>query len=154
MALGHVEPARTGITLRFTVYGRAIPQGSMRAFIPKGWKRAVITSVGGKKLKSFRQEITTAALVAMQGSGFKQAEQETAVALGVKFYLAKPKSAKKRAAPCVKPDVDKLLRAVLDGLTGTVFHDDAQVVFARAEKLYGEPERVEIGVGIGNAIDE
>lgn len=33
-------------------------------------------------------------------------------------------------------DVDKLLRAVLDGLTGVVFKDDSQVVQARTVKRY------------------
>ena len=33
-----------GKVIQFTVYGRPEPQGSTRAFIPKGWKRATVTS--------------------------------------------------------------------------------------------------------------
>jgi len=35
-----------------------------------------------------------------------------------------------------KPDIDKLIRNVLDSLTGVVFHDDAQVVRVVAEKRF------------------
>ncbi len=44
-----VEPA-TPAAVKFTVYGRPVPQGSTRSFIPKGWTRAVITT-DNKKLK-------------------------------------------------------------------------------------------------------
>jgi len=30
--------------LTFQVYGEAQPQGSAKAFIPKGWKRPILTS--------------------------------------------------------------------------------------------------------------
>jgi Holliday junction resolvase RusA-like endonuclease len=33
--------------------------------------------------------------------------------------------------------VDKLCRAVLDALTGILYHDDAQVVSLNASKRYG-----------------
>jgi Holliday junction resolvase RusA-like endonuclease len=51
------------------------------------------------------------------------------------------------AYPVVRPDADKLLRAVLDALTGRVWADDAQVVVATARKRYArfmEPARVVI----------
>jgi Holliday junction resolvase RusA-like endonuclease len=35
-----------------------------------------------------------------------------------------------------KPDLDKLLRAIGDALSGTVFRDDAQIVIVRAKKVY------------------
>lgn len=34
------------------------------------------------------------------------------------------------------PDADKLLRAVLDSITGPVIHDDSQVYYAAAQKLW------------------
>lgn len=39
-----------------------------------------------------------------------------------------------------KPDVDKCLRAVCDAMTGTVWHDDSQVVVARPRKRYAYPD--------------
>lgn len=38
-----------------------------------------------------------------------------------------------------KPDLDKLLRALNDGLTGVAFHDDSQVVNIAATKRRAEP---------------
>lgn len=37
-----------------------------------------------------------------------------------------------------KPDLDKLLRAIGDALTGLVWRDDSQVAFVQARKIYGE----------------
>lgn len=38
--------------------------------------------------------------------------------------------------PTTRPDVDKLTRAVLDGLKGVVYGDDGQVAYLRAHKVY------------------
>lgn len=39
-----------------------------------------------------------------------------------------------------KPDTDKLLRAVCDAFTGTVWHDDAQVIDCHGRKRLAEPD--------------
>lgn len=39
-----------------------------------------------------------------------------------------------------KPDTDKLIRAVCDAFTGTVWHDDAQVIDIHASKRLAEPD--------------
>ena len=59
--------------------------------------------------------------------------------------MSKPKSAK-RAFPSVKPDLDKLIRAVLDGLTGVAFEDDSQVILIQSSKTYGENQGVWIRI--------
>lgn len=68
------------------------------------------------------------------------------VAGGIKvecnFVFNRPKSAQTRQFPWVKPDLDKLIRAVLDGLTGVAYEDDSQVVLISASKTYGETEGV------------
>lgn len=38
-----------------------------------------------------------------------------------------------------RPDVDKVLRAVLDALTGVMWHDDSMVVRAEIAKRWAEP---------------
>ena len=56
------------------------------------------------------------------------------------FRFQKPKSAKKSVTQKVtKPDLDKLLRSVLDALTGIVWVDDSQVVIISARKDFGQP---------------
>lgn len=52
-----------------------------------------------------------------------------------------------RWAKTSKPDLDKLLRALLDGLTdGGVFRDDAQVAYVSAWKHYSDQPGVSVDV--------
>lgn len=70
---------------------------------------------------------------------------EGPVGIIVRFYLKRPKSAPKdRELPCTRPDVDNYLKLVLDAANGILFDDDAQVVLATVEKIYGDPERIEL----------
>jgi len=48
--------------------------------------------------------------------------------------------------PVVKPDVDKLARALLDALTGVAYGDDAQVVEMHVCKTYGDDARTTVTV--------
>ena len=54
------------------------------------------------------------------------------------FGLPRPKSLpKSQCHPVKRPDIDKLARAVLDGMvSGGAFPDDSQVVHLHAEKRY------------------
>ena len=71
----------------------------------------------------------------------------------IHFYLAVPKSwqsAKKRLAregkirPSVTPDIDNLVKSILDALSGGIaYENDKQIVEMTAVKLYGDP-RTEI----------
>jgi Holliday junction resolvase RusA-like endonuclease len=65
------------------------------------------------------------------------------VKITISFFMPRPKTVK-RAYPSVAPDLDKLIRAVLDGLTGVAYEDDGQVVQIHAQKLYGASVGAEI----------
>ena len=133
------------MTVSFTVYGKPEPQGSTRAFIPKGWKRPIITSTN-KALKPYRQEVSSVALSTVALNPLPFGKHEPAE-LTVRFYFLRPPSIpKKRTEHVVKPDLDKLVRAVKDSLKGIVYCDDSQVVAVDAKKHYGTPERTEITV--------
>ena len=129
--------------ISFIVYGHAAPQGSSRAFVPKGWKRPIVTSTN-PKLKPWRQQVSGAAA----SLGEAMFEQHVPVRVSLDFFFTRPKSVsvKKRPAMTSAPDVDKLQRGCFDALKGILIHDDAQIVDVRARKLYGDPERVEITV--------
>jgi len=123
------------MTLAFTVWGIAQPKGSSRAFVPKGWTRAVVTAAN-PKTKSWQQLVSAAALDAMVSPMLLDGP----VSLSVSFYLPRPKSLRAKTKPHVtKPDLDKLVRSVKDGLTQIVWHDDSQVVEVRAWKAYTPP---------------
>jgi Holliday junction resolvase RusA-like endonuclease len=134
--------------IRFVVYGHPEPQGSTRAFIPKGWNRAVITT-DNTKLKPWRQQLSACAMKACADHGGELITKPQAVRLIVCFFLEKPASVSKhRVLPTVKPDADKLLRAVKDALKGTIYEDDSQVTDVVVAKRYGIPERAEIEVEV------
>jgi crossover junction endodeoxyribonuclease RusA len=125
---------------------RPEPQGSAKAFVIKGTNRAVVTS-DNKKLRPFRSELTRMAIAEMGDRPQPLFPKGAPVSVSVGFGFIKPASVKKgRVKPCVKPDIDKLLRAVLDSLTGVAFHDDAQVVQVHASKSYLEQDQVTVTV--------
>jgi len=76
--------------------------------------------------------------------------RDGAVYVGLTFVMRKPKTVK-RDLPFVRPDLDKLIRAVLDGLTGAAYNDDEQVCVLAAEKVYGDQTGVFITIG---SVDE
>ncbi len=128
--------------LQFTVYGVPAPQGSTRAFIPKGWKRPIITA-DNARTKPWRQAIVEAALAANGNAPPLDGPAHVAVL----FLLPRPKSAPRRITePAKLPDLDKLVRALLDGLTTAgAWRDDAQVVSLSARKAFAAGARDLIG---------
>jgi Holliday junction resolvase RusA-like endonuclease len=145
------------IMIRFTVFGTPQGQGSKTPWLPrrkdgsfvmKNGRPIIATMDSNKNLKSWRQELSKEAMAAVQEHDCP-IPRNVAVAVVVGFYFAKPKSTKKSVDKKVtKPDVDKLLRAALDGMTGIIYHDDSQVTDARVKKFFGLPERAEIAVGL------
>jgi Holliday junction resolvase RusA-like endonuclease len=57
------------------------------------------------------------------------------------FYLQRPKSAKKRMRPHVRPDLSNFLKLVEDALNGLAFKDDAQVCVLQVAKEYATEEQ-------------
>lgn len=128
----------------FDVLGDPVPQGSMRAFVVKG--RAVLTSTS-KNLKPWRAKVAEAAANASDGQMFAS---KTCVSVTCIFRMRRPQSHCRAdgtvkpsapSQPCTRPDIDKLARAILDGLTGVLFDDDSQVTTLKLLKTYAEPRR-------------
>lgn len=69
-----------------------------------------------------------------------------AACVWMSFFFVRPPSVSKHREMNVKPDSDKLVRAVLDALTGVVYCDDARVVEHHAFKFYGEEPGVNIRI--------
>jgi len=116
----------------FHVSGLPVPQGSTRGFVVKG--RVVITSTA-KGLAAWRQ------IVSVRAQEFATEPFGGPVSVDLVFLLPKPKSSpkKKRIYATKRPDLDKLIRAVLDGITHVLVADDSQVVQITAVKDYGPP---------------
>jgi Holliday junction resolvase RusA-like endonuclease len=131
-------------SLRFTVEGTPIPQGSMKAFMNPNMKFPVIVS-DNAKLKGWRKLVADLARLEMRKHHFVPIGKNIPVRLTLDFYFDKEPSVK-RLDKITKPDLDKLVRSVGDAFTGIVFDDDAQVTELIARKMYGSPARVEIEV--------
>lgn len=121
--------------IAFTVLGAPVAQGSMKAFVPKGWSRPIITGDNGPAIRSWRQAVVDAVVPLLGGA---QPIAGVGVEVEAVFFVPRAKSAPRSdTVPAKKPDVDKLLRALLDALTvAGVWRDDAVVVAARARKAY------------------
>jgi crossover junction endodeoxyribonuclease RusA len=119
------------MTISFTVSGHAKPKGSMRAFIPKGWKRPILTNATSST-KTWEQSVR---LVAQE---YAYAYTTDPVRVRLRFNLPRPKSLSSRAsrAHVKRPDLDKLIRACLDAMTGVLWKDDSQVYSLGAIKVY------------------
>lgn len=129
----------TPVTITVDVAGLPAPQGSKQAFV-RG-TRAVLVEMS-RKVKPWREQIALAAQAEATRAGFVPAT--TALHVEIELRMPRPKRApKSRVLPVVKPDLDKLVRAVLDGCTGPLWHDDSLVVELVARKVYAtEPDLV------------
>lgn len=140
----------------FTVYGVAKGAGSKRAFVNPKTGQPIVTDDSGKAGKTWRQEVTTAGIRAMQEHGLEVFDGP----LAVEFVFVRPRPASHYgsgknanvvkpsapAFPSTRPDVLKLARAVEDALTKVVWTDDARIVDERIRKVWGSPERCEVAV--------
>ena len=149
---------QVGGVLRFTVFGKAKPAGSKRAFIyqPKaGGKPKTAVVDANVKAAVWKQEVALAARAAYAGPLLLGS-----IRLALTFYRPRPQShygtgknageVKESAAkwPIGRPDTVKLTRAVEDALTGVLWRDDSQVVEHLLRKVYGECSRVEVEVQV------
>lgn len=117
--------------LRYFVRGVPIPQGSKSARVVKG--RAILYD-DNKQLAGWRETVaavTRAVVARNEWVPPKNVRAELA------FYFDRPKSVPlKRPYPNVTPDLDKLVRAVFDSITGLAVSDDALIVRLIAGKDY------------------
>ena len=120
--------------LTLFVPGIPAPQGSKRAF-RRGSRTILVES--SRHLPAWRQAIATAARAVMPAP----IDARTPVAVELEFVMPRTKAMRSRPAPPMgqRPDADKLARAALDGLTGPVLTDDAQVVRLTAIKRRAAP---------------
>jgi len=127
-------------SLAFRVDGVPCPQGSLRAFAYQRTTGTLATRVvsDNPDLAAWRQAVAWSALAALPAGRTTFGGPVDVVA---SFVLARPRR-RARPWPTSRPDVDKLLRAVLDALTGIVWRDDAQVVRTSASKHYAAADEL------------
>lgn len=125
----------------FTVLGIPEPKGSTKAYVPFAWAkaavaagkapRAIITS-DNPDAKKWQARIAEEAQAVTDGTLLLGA-----LRVAVIFRLPRPASAPRRVVHhLTTPDLDKLSRLVLDGMTGVLYADDKAVVDLRARKQF------------------
>jgi Holliday junction resolvase RusA-like endonuclease len=127
----------TGRKITLRIPGKPQPGGSKRAFIPKGWKRPVITDANPKAADWKR---TVAIFAQTEGMEILEGPLRATVT----FYLARPQGhfGKRGLLPSAppyphkKPDCSKIWRSTEDALTGICYRDDAQIVDQHVRKVY------------------
>jgi len=135
------------------VLGTPAPKGSSRAFINKRTGRAILAPSGSAANKGRLRSWD--ALVREEAQRLAPATApmfvDKPLAVSITFRLARPSGhwgKGKRAgqlvpsaptAPRTKPDADKLARATLDALHGTIFDDDSRIVELLVRKRYAAP---------------
>lgn len=118
-------------SITFTIHGPASTKGSTHAFKSNRTGKMVTLS-NAASLPAWTQSVAWSA----KQSGIKVVPKPRAIVVVVWVIYARPKSVK-RALMTVRPDIDKVLRAALDALTGIAYEDDAQVIEAITRKRYG-----------------
>lgn len=129
-----------GRYIHFRVRGQPVTQGSMRARKTSDG-RAFVVADKPKDLTEWRRAVADEARRAV-GDGLVIDEP---VSISLTFWLPRPKSRpKKDVFPDRKPDLDKLVRAVLDALgkDAAVLAEDSRVVRVNALKLYAPADGI------------
>lgn len=138
-------------SISFTVPGVPVPQGSHKGFYNKALGRVMMVQ-DNQKLLPWRDSVTAAASAAWPFPPLLGP-----VAVTCEFFfpfrsqdLRKDGSRKRpNEVPwkSAKPDIDKLIRAVLDALTAAgIWRDDGQVCRIAAEKYHHEKPYLSVKV--------
>lgn len=135
--------------ISFAVLGLPVGQGSKRVV------RGRVIDANATRLRPWRQAVSAAAWDARHDAGTDTFTGP--VEVRALFTFPRPKhhyraqGRLRDTAPgwvAVRPDIDKLARALLDGLTGVLVRDDAQVARLVVEQRYAgaEPPGCEVTV--------
>ena len=119
--------------IEFEVAGPYGLKGSTMSFMDR--RGRVVTKTDSKYGASFAAAVRYAALAA----GATVIPKGSGVRIEARYGFLRPKGKQfERGEPCIRPDADKLGRALLDALSGVAYFDDGQVVDLHICKQYGD----------------
>ncbi len=137
------------IQLTFFVPGPPRGKGRPRATARNGFARVYTDD----KTAAYENLVRIACHNAMIKASSTRFEGPVTVSVSCKYPINKSVSKRKLEAflkgdekPTKKPDLDNVLKAVLDGINGVAFADDAQVVGIVSEKYYGLEPGVQVTI--------
>lgn len=96
-----------------------------------------------QEMTMWKNVIKILANVQMQEKNYTMFSQDKALTMSAMFYFAPPKSISKKKRERLigkevnkKPDIDNLVKALMDALTGVVYEDDSSIATINAFKKY------------------
>lgn len=122
------------------IYGK--PIGKARPRFGRNKHSGKVVTFTPQKTKNYEQEIAMTAQCAMMGKLLMEGPLKVEIHA---YFFHKSKD----GYHVSRPDLDNVIKAILDGLNGIVFSDDASVAMLLASKKYvssEEDERVEVVV--------
>ena len=148
------EPLPAPPRIHFRVNGIPTTQGSKRGFVNPKTQRVIIVDDNKPELKRWRQDVIDAAKALRSGAWVPL---DAAIELEVTFVLPRPQvhygahGLKPNAPHYVKgkPDLDKLVRAIMDAITiAGLWRDDGRVASLITRKVYGDEPGCDVWVGL------
>lgn len=134
--------------MNFTVFGEPKAKGRPR-FARRG---AFVSTYTDKDTLEYEKLVKFAYLEAC--SNIPQ-NLEGEVSMKIDAFFSIPKSISKKKTELMiigeikhtkRPDVDNIIKSILDGLNKVAFKDDSQIVYLVASKKYSTMPRVEITI--------
>ena len=138
-------------SISFTVPGRPVGKGRPRFSNGRAYT--------DQQTKEYEEEVAwrfmTAKRSKMLAQTFWERVKEAPVAITITAFYPVPKSDSKKKRteklenyirPTIKPDVDNVVKAILDGLNGLAYKDDKQVFQLVAMKRYAADPRVDVAL--------
>lgn len=137
--------------------------------VPRSWERAGVRVVTPRHGKAFATHFTPTKTRATEEAIGEFASEHVVELLGdplsvfFEFIMRRPKTGHEiagrswpnRVGSTVNPDLDNMVKCLLDGLNEIVYVDDSQVVELRARKIYAaEGERPHINVSATTDLNE
>lgn len=135
----------------FFIPGKPATKGSTRPYVNK--QTGLVIPANDKHLRLWVNQVR-----AIANEYWRKEPTRNPIGLTLWFQFLRPKShfgtgrnenTRKPSAPkfhATRPDVDKLIRAIKDGLTGIVYVDDSQVWRVAAHKVYSDVIGVDVQV--------
>ena len=117
--------------IQFTVPGPPVPQSRPRVFRNGGVK------TDSDKVANYKQHVQWCA---------PAKKLDGPLRLQVCAYLPRPKKEKSSGYHSKRPDLDNIVKAILDALNGKIFADDGQVAEIVARKMTDETPRTVIRI--------
>jgi len=131
--------------INFAVYGEPVPKGRPR-FSTRGKFPIAYTP---EKTKNYEFEVAMMAKAAMGASKPLQGALEAFIYV---TFPIPPSYSKKRTQDCLsdtekhtkRPDLDNVIKCVIDGMDKIVFLNDSQITSIHSTKVYGQVGKVEV----------